>query len=55
MGDCPRKYFTKNFADVDSETYLAFVEKQTPHRYLIYFNKEGISRPFQLFMISHAV
>jgi len=51
MGDCPRKYFTKNFVDVDSEVYLAFVEQQTPYRYLIYFIKEGISRPFQLFMI----
>jgi len=27
MGDCPRQNFTKNFTDVDSEIYLAFVEK----------------------------
>jgi hypothetical protein len=48
------KMFTKNFVDIESEICLTFVE-QTPYRYLVYFNKEGISRPFQLFMVCHAV
>ena len=49
------KMFTKNFVDIESEICLTFVEQQTPYRYFIYFNRKGISRPFQLFMVRHAV